>query len=145
MTQTNIDRFDEVAAKVLTAVYERFPEPINLDPNTIGMIEETPELTAYGEFIYSEGWIELDSFIHWTAKWLAEEGYLAERRASVYTLSATGFKSMKHVAQPEIGSETLGDKIKHASAEGASATTSKLMDQFLSIGATVLTKTMGID
>lgn len=145
MTKTNIDQFDEVAAKVLTALYERFPEPTRLNPNIIGMSEESPDRNAVGEFMYSEEWLTLDSFIHWTAKWLADEGYLAERMRGGYTLSATGLKSMKHVTQPEIGSETLGEKIKQASTEGASAVTSKLMDQFLSIGATVLTKTMGID
>jgi hypothetical protein len=145
MPQTNIDRFDEVAAKVLTALYERFPEPTGLNPNIIGMSEEAPDRNAVGELMYSQDWRELDNFIHWTAKWLSEEGYLSERRANLYTLSATGFKSMKHVAQPEIGSDTLGDKIKLASSEGASAVTSKLMDQFLSIGATVLTKTMGME
>ncbi|VVM59512.1 hypothetical protein [Pseudomonas fluorescens] len=148
MSQTNIERFDEVAAKVLTALYERFPQPIGLDPNIVGMLNEHPEQNSLGERIFSDDWMELDRFIHWTAKWLAEEGYLSERKgtfSSNFTLSATGFKSMKHVNQPEIGSETLGEKIKNASTEGASAVTSKLMDQFLTIGATVLTKTMGLD
>ncbi|PPA05860.1 hypothetical protein C4E44_01640 [Pseudomonas sp. MWU12-2312b] len=148
MSQTNIDRFDEVAAKVLTALYERFPEPVGLDPNIIGMMKEEPKQGSTGQMIYSEGWLELDRFVHWTAKWLAEEGYLTERKgafSSNFTLSAIGFKSLKHVAHPEIGSETLGEKIKHASTEGASAVTSKLMDQFLTIGATVLTKTMGLN
>lgn len=148
MSQTNIERFDEVAAKVLTALYERFPQPVGLDPNIIGMMDEHPEQNELGEIIHSEEWHELDLFIHWTAKWLAEEGYLSNRSgmmSSSFTLSAMGIKSLKHVDQPEIGSETLGEKIKNASTEGSRAVTSKLMDQFLSIGATVLTKTMGLD
>jgi len=148
MSQTNIERFDEVAAKVLTALYEKFPQPLGLDPNVLGMLEEQPKQDSLGHMIYSEEWHELDLFIHWTAKWLAEEGYLSNRSgmmSSSFTLSAMGIKSLKHVDQPEIGSETLGEKIKHASTEGSRAVTSKLMDQFLSIGATVLTKTIGLD
>ncbi len=148
MTKSNIERFDEVTAKILTALYETFPEPSYIDIKTLGMSDEQPIRNELGGEIYSDEWNNLDRFAQNSAKWLAEEGYLSARSNgfySRYTLSAAGLKSMKHVAQPEIGSITLGDQIKKASSEGARATTSKLVDQFLAFGAPLITKAMGLD
>lgn len=148
MEKTNIERFDEVAANILSALYERFPEPTYIDPKILGMSDEEPTQNSLGEVLYSKEWRSLNQFSNNTAKWLAEEGYLSERSSGFYgryTLSAIGLRSMKHVDQPEIGSVTLGEKIKKASSEGARATTSKLVDQFLAIGAPLITKVMGFD
>ena len=148
MEKTNIERFDEVAANILSALYERFPEPTYIDPAILGMSGEEPTRNELGEVLYSDEWHNLNQFSNHTAKWLAEEGYLSERSSGYYgryTLSAIGLKSLKHVDQPEIGSVTLGEKIKKASSDGALATTSKLVDQFLAIGAPLITKAMGID
>ena len=148
MEKTNIERFDEVAANILSALYERFPGPTHIDPKILGMSEEEPTRDSTGAVLYSDEWHDLNQFSNNTAKWLAEEGYLSERSSGLYgryTLSAVGLRSMKHVDQPEIGSVTLGEKIKKASSEGARATTSKLVDQFLAIGAPLLTKAMGLD
>lgn len=148
MEKTNIARFDEVAAQILSALYEAFPQPTHIDPRVIGVLNEEPARDGGGGLIYSEEWESLELFANDTAKWLAEEGYLSERPGRghpKYTLSSVGLKSLKHVDQPEIGSDTLGDKMKKASSDGARATTSKLMDQFLAIGAPLLAKAVGID
>lgn len=148
MDKTNIERFDEVTAKILAALYETFPEPCYIDINALGMTEELPTRNEAGEVLHTEEWHSLDRFAQNSAKWLAEEGYLSSRSNGFYgryTLSAAGLKSMKHVDQPEIGAATLGDKMKSASAEGAKAATSKLVDQFLALGAPLITKAMGID
>lgn len=148
MDKTNIERFDEVTAKILAALYETFPEPCYIDINALGMTEDSPTRDEAGRVLHSEEWLSLDQFVQNSAKWLAEEGYLSSRPSGFYcryTLSAAGLKSMKHVDQPEIGSATLGDKMKNASAEGAKAATSKLVDQFLALGAPLITKAMGID
>ncbi|WP_434676209.1 hypothetical protein [Pseudomonas sp. D3-10] len=147
MEKTNIERFDEVAAQILAALYEKFPQPTHIDPNVIGALDETPTRNTVGAVFYSKEWEDLRDFSNDTAKWLAEEGYLSERPGrhySKYTLSAIGLKSLKHVDQPELGSDTLGDKIKKASADGVRATTSKLVEQFFAIGAPLLAKTMGV-
>jgi hypothetical protein len=147
MEQTNIERFDLVTAKILASLYAVFPEPSGLSPEFLGMIANTFTQNDLGEIMYSDEWRDLDRFIHYTARWLAEEGYLSNRtspQGSLYTLSAVGLKSMKQVAQPEIGSETIGEKIKKASADGATAATSKLVDQFLAIGASVITTSIGL-
>lgn len=148
MEKTNIERFDEVTAKILAALYEAFPEPCYIDINALGMTDEQPTQNAAGEVLRTDEWRSLDRFAQNTAKWLAEEGYLSSRTSGFYgryTLSAAGLKSMKHVDQPEIGSATLGDKMKTASVDGAKAATSKLVDQFLALGAPLITKAMGID
>ncbi|MNJ50203.1 hypothetical protein D3C77_454660 [compost metagenome] len=148
MGKTNIDRFDEITALILSTLYSRFPEPVFLSPTELGLSEEVPSRDATGGVIYSSEWKELSNFIDHSAYWLAEEGYLSQRPgrfSSRYTLSAAGLKSMKHVDQPEIGNDTLGEKLKKASSEGAKATTSKLVDQFLAVGATLLTKSIGIE
>jgi len=148
MEKTNIERFDEVTAKILAALYETFPEPCYIDINALGMTEEQPTRNEIGEELHTDEWHSLDRFAQNAAKWLAEEGYLSSRSSGFYgryTLSAAGLKSMKHVDQPEIGSATLGDKLKTASAEGTKAATSKLVDQFLALGAPLITKAMGID
>ena len=147
MEKTNIERFDEVAAQILSALYETFPRPTHIDPKVIGVLDETPTRDDAGGVIYSEEWKELTTFANHTAKWLAEEGYLSERSGrsySLYTLSAVGLKSLKHVDHPELGADTLGEKIKKASSDGARATTSKLVDQFFAIGAPLLAKAIGV-
>lgn len=143
MSQTNIERFNEVTAKILATLYGSFPEPQYLDPNALGLSSEIPSTNQLGEQIYSDDWREKNNFVRWTAVWLANEGYLSARTGSFndrYTLSSAGFKSMKQIDTPEIGSPTLGEKIKKASSDGATAVTSKLVDQFLTVGATVLAK-----
>mgnify|MGYP003600085909 CR=1 FL=1 len=148
MAKTNIERFDEVTAKILAALYETFPEPSYVDIRELGMSDEQPTRNESGQVFYSDEWNDLNRFAQNSAKWLAEEGYLSSRASGIYpryTLSAAGLKSMRHVDQPEIGSTTLGDQIKKASSEGARATTSKLVDQFLALGAPLITKVMGID
>lgn len=148
MVNKNIERFDEVSAQILSALYETFPQPIHIDPGVIGAMDETPARNDLGGLIYSNEWRELAVFVHHTAKWLADEGYLSERpytNYSKYTLSAAGLKSMKHVDQPSLGSDTLGEKIKKASSDGARATTSKLVDQFFAISAPLLVKALGGD
>jgi hypothetical protein len=148
MDKTNIERFDEVTAKILAALYATFPEPTYIDINALGMTDEVPTRNELGEVLYTDEWNSLDQFAQSSAKWLAEEGYLSARSSGFYgryTLSAAGLKSMKHVDQPEIGSTTLGEKIRAASSEGARSATSKLVDQFLALGAPLITKAMGID
>jgi len=148
MEKSNIERFDEITALILSTLYSRFPEPVLLDPKELGLSDEEPTRDVTGGVIYTSGWRELSDFIEHSAYWLAEEGYLSQRAgrfSSRYTLSAAGLKSMKHVDQPEIGSDTLGEKLKKASSDGTKATTSKLVDQFLAVGASLITKSMGID
>lgn len=148
MDKTNIERFDEVTAKILAALYETFPEPCYIDINALGMTNELPTRNEIGEVLHTDEWHNLDRFAQNSAKWLAEEGYLSARTSGFYgryTLSAAGLKSMKHVDQPEIGSTTLGEKMKTASSEGGRAAISKLVDQFLALGAPLITKAMGID
>lgn len=147
MEKTNIQRFDEVAAQILSALYELFPQPTHIDPKVIGVLYEEPDRDEAGGVLYSDEWNELDIFANHTAKWLAEEGYLSERSGRFYpkyTLSAVGLKSLKHVEKPELGAETLGDRLKKASSEGARATTSKLVDQFLVIGGPLLARAIGV-
>lgn len=73
MEKTNIERFDEVAAQILSALYETFPRPTHIDPKVIGVLDETPTRDDAGGVIYSEEWKELTTFANHTAKWLAEE------------------------------------------------------------------------
>ncbi|MEN8639603.1 hypothetical protein [Pseudomonas sichuanensis] len=148
MEKTNIERFDEVTAMILSALYAKFPEPVQIHPDLFGIPKGAPTVGPFGGVSYGAEWTELRAFAINTARWLAEEGYLSERPGqhySRYTLSAAGLKSLKHVDQPEIGSDTLGEKLKKASTEGARATTSKLVDQFLAVGASLLTKSIGIE
>lgn len=148
MDKSNIERFDEVTAKILAALYETFPEPIYIDINALGMTDELPTRDEAGRVLRTEEWQSLDQFAQNSAKWLAEEGYLSSRPSGFYcryTLSAAGLKSMKYVDQPEIGSTTLGEKLKSASSVGARTATSKLVDQFLALGAPLITKALGID
>ncbi|MEE1919133.1 hypothetical protein V0R52_22340 [Pseudomonas asiatica] len=148
MKKTNIERFDEVTAMILSALYAKFPEPVHIHPELFGIQKGASTPGPFGGMSYGAEWTEMRVFATDTARWLAEEGYLSERpsrHASRYTLSAAGLKSMKHVDQPEIGSDTLGEKLKKASSNGAKATTSKLVDQFLSIGASLITKSVGLD
>lgn len=148
MEKTNIERFDEITALILSTLYSRFPEPVLLGPKELGLSDEEPTIDAAGCVIFTSDWRELSDFIGHSAYWLAEEGYLSQRSgrfSSRYTLSAAGLKSMKHVDQPEIGSDTLGEKLQRASSEGAKAATSKLVDQFLTLGALVISKSIGIE
>ncbi len=146
MEKTNIERFDEVTAIILSALYAKFPEPVQIHPELFGIQRGEPTPGPLGGMSYGVEWAEMRTFASDTAQWLAEEGYLSERigrHARRYTLSAIGLNSMKYVDQPQIGSDTLGEKIKKASLVGAKATTSKLVDQFLAVGASLIAKSVG--
>ncbi|MGF6202701.1 hypothetical protein [Pseudomonas laurylsulfatiphila] len=149
MAKTNIERFDEMSADILAHLYEAFPIPVGVGPRVVDLTEEV--VLDYDPV--SESWVtagERDAeteFFEATLEWLALSGFISKKSAPVnrpvYTLTAYGLQALKHVPRPELGSETLGEKLSSATKNGAGEIAKEALNQALSIGMQIFSKSLG--
>lgn len=151
MTKTNIERFDEITAAILVRLYENFPIPVSIGPKDAGLSVLT--VISYDpvtEECEMEGDLDPETpFFDATVEWLVEAGFIATKDSRfgdpTYYLTAVGLQSLKHVPQPAINSETLGDRLASAAKSGVKGAASHLLNQALSIGTSILFRKLGVE
>lgn len=151
MAKTNIQRFDEISADILAFLYDNFPIHHSVSPEVAGL-----SVVQFGEYDPNTGLRERISgevdpetqFFYSTLEWLAEAGFISLKSSSgrkhKYVLTAFGLQSLKHVPQPAINSETLGDKLSAATKGGFKEVASATMNQALSIGTSLMMRHLGV-
>lgn len=95
-----MDRFDDVAARILKDLHENFPAPHYPTPNSIGLTQESPELVGGRENTSNE-YRELSKELRSALLWLVDEGYVFDRGYKIgpsHVLTGHGLKALKKIA-----------------------------------------------
>lgn len=129
MSESNIERFDEITGKIFAHLYQHFPVPTHLEPEIAGVTMQK----RVSDPVTEEGYggvqdlteIEretVDFFVH-SAKWLAKAGYIDILISSStgfidVTLTAKGLEVLKATPKSLENSETLGQQLIAATKGG---------------------------
>lgn len=149
MAKTNIERFDEISASVLAHLYENFPIATEVHPTVAGLsVLKVLSYDPVNEESVTEGALDPETqFFDSTLEWLVASGFVSQANSrfspALYTLTSYGLQSLKHVAQPAISSETLGDRLSAAARGGLKEATSTVLNQALTIGTGLMLGQLG--
>lgn len=131
MTDSNIDRFNELTARILANLYRHFPLPHHLLCADYGI---NPEHST-------EGKADDDSqFFMATVRWLAESGYLRYERENCVlvrnaVLTPKGLEALCTVPEALAGQPPLGERLGTAAAEGSKTLLAETVKAVLAAGA----------
>lgn len=136
MTTSNIERFDEITGKVLGALYQQFPVPVNL--SAAKFVEPA---TRYCEIIGGEVPSKDAEFFNACVRWLADAGYLRlNQDAHFYgvvesvVLTAKGLETLKAVPKSLDGAHSIGEQLVEAAKSGMAEQVRDLTNNFLKRG-----------
>lgn len=137
MSESNIERFDQLTGVVFSRLYNSFP--ITLDLNVMEFDEIlSPNMAMDPASIYAGG--EVFDFFTNTIEWLIEAGYIVSRQDSSYaytfercTLTAKALEILK-ATPSSLGGETLGGTLAAAVKDGATSKLKDLASEVLSKG-----------
>ncbi|MCF7558893.1 hypothetical protein [Pseudomonas petrae] len=93
----HINRFDEIAGKVLRDLYGKFPQGSRPNPKSIGLTDEEPVLEK-GRQLVSAEWEIIRDEINLALQWLTLEQLIAQSPAgqsSTFILTSKGFKALQ--------------------------------------------------
>lgn len=129
MSDSNIERFDEITGKIFAHLYQSFPVPTRLGTQLVGvsvssMVTIPHSGPAYGG-IHDLDEAErktVDFFVH-SAKWLAKAGYIdilliGQTEFLDVTLTAKGLEVLKATPKSLENSESLGQQLVTAAKGG---------------------------
>lgn len=146
MEKTNIERFDEISADILAHLYEAFPVHTSVTPKVSGLEEilDQDYDPVEGASTSTGSRDQETDFFEATLDWLVQSGFVSRKDnipfSGVYVLTSLGLQALKHVPQPSLGSETLGEKLTAATKSGAKEIAKEALNQALSIGMLALFK-----
>ncbi len=129
MSNSNIERFDEITGKIFAHLYQSFPVPVFLGTQLVGITISSTVTMPYSGAPYG-GIHDLDEaeretvnfFVH-SAKWLAKAGYIdiliiGQTDFIDVTLTAKGLEVLKATPKSLENSETLGQQLVTAAKGG---------------------------
>jgi len=96
----NIERFEELAKKILVALYEAFPGTHYPNPKNLGLIDTVPTRDAGGGQVASEEWRELEIELRTILFWLVEQGLVHDRQyraGASHVLTLQGFAALERL------------------------------------------------
>ncbi|MBA1194981.1 hypothetical protein G7007_19325 [Pseudomonas entomophila] len=96
----NIERFEEIAKKILIALYESFPAADYLGPNELGLTDEEPSRDKMGGRVVSNEWEKLNQEVRRAMAWLVEEGLVHDRQykmSASHVLTSRGFNALEEL------------------------------------------------
>lgn len=142
MIPENLQRFNTFAARLFSLLYEEFPNPCDIGPDHFFDCAVEVE----GSMVWSE---HNDKTVLSTVRWLHDEGYI---RVANYSndncqgviLTQKGLSVLKAVPDALHSSETMGEKIKSALAEGSKNMVTKVIEQVLDTGIKYATGNVGL-
>ena len=121
----NIDRFNRITLAVFAALYENFPNPIDLDSKVIGMEAGKDEIQGKEDTPIAVAWMEAALS---TINWLKNEGFLTVKMVTFggdflqVVLTRTGLNALNQVPssiKENPDKATLGTLAKSAAKSGA--------------------------
>lgn len=143
MSQTNIDRFDEIAGRVFVDLYDSFPQPRSLKLEDY-VKDEDPEQNFVMEWAKKEARCD---FVNDSVSWLKEAGFITagKRMANCVpnaVLTAKGLECLK--LTPESLSSSAGKQLSEAAKSGSIELLKGITNQVLSVGVVLASHKMGI-
>ncbi|MFQ1753526.1 hypothetical protein ACK4A1_01535 [Aeromonas veronii] len=133
---SNIEKFDDIAAKTFAILYERFPLPCYI------AVEHFTEGRPILEDIAHGGQMPTDEvkLIDATFVWLVDAGYINGKMnrfigLSQAVLTAKGLETLK--ATPDSLTTSIGERLKEAVKQDGREITRSLVSQALSIGLNI--------
>lgn len=132
MSDSNIDRFNELTARILADLYRAFPLPRNLactDYNITPVLNEQDQLDNTSQFFMA------------TVRWLAESGYLRFEQENCVlvwdaVLTPKGLEALCTVPDALSGKPSLGERLNTAATEGGKTLLAETIKAVLAAGAT---------
>ncbi|MEE3507749.1 MULTISPECIES: hypothetical protein [unclassified Pseudomonas] len=140
MATSNIDRFDQLAGKVLAGLYESFPMTLSLTTEQFSSVIaidsiETPE----GE----QQIFESEEFFCASITWLSKSGYITFGQQGSHpckfyecTLTAKGLEVLKAVPD-SLSGKSIGSQLQEAAKAGLMGTVKSLTGKAFGIGVTM--------
>lgn len=129
MSNSNIERFDEITGKIFAHLYQSFPVPTFLGTQLVGVTFSSTVTVPYSGPPYGgihdldESERETVSFFVHSAKWLAKAGYIdilliGQTDFIDVTLTAKGLEVLKATPKSLESSESLGQQLVTAAKGG---------------------------
>lgn len=133
-SSSNIERFNDLTARLLAALYESFPMPRPLPCDAFGF------KASHGA--YAEPDPETEFFMA-TVRWLAQSGYLRYSRENLVlfwdaVLTPKGLEALCAMPKNLEPHEPLGKQLKAAAASGSKALLDEVIKAVLAAGASHL-------
>lgn len=140
MPSSNIERFDEITAKVFSVLYEEFPVPTNLFAEA-----HVSPATCYSEFLGCDVPSTEAEFFVASVTWLGDAGYLRCKEQPAGTaafigavLTTKGLEVLKTIPDSLNGKKTIGEQLVAAAKSGATAALKDGVKAALAKGAVML-------
>ncbi|WP_336855087.1 hypothetical protein [Pseudescherichia vulneris] len=142
MSQTNIDRFDEIAGRVFADLYSTFPQP-----TTLKLEHYVREGDPQPDFI--DDWVKKEAhcdFVADTVSWLKEAGFITagKRTANCVPyaiLTPKGLECLK--LTPDSLYPSAGKQLSEAAKNGSIVLLKNITNQVLSVGVALAAHKMG--
>lgn len=143
MSQSNIDRFDEIAGRVFADLYVTFPQPRILKLEEY-VKEEDPQPNFVEEWAKREARCD---FVADTVTWLKEAGFItAGKRAANCVpnaiLTPKGLECLK--LTPNSLTSSAGKQLSEAAKSGSIELLKGVTNQVLSVGVALAAHKMGL-
>lgn len=131
MSDSNIERFNDLTAHVLADLYQSFPVPKNLTSGKFGFLEHPNGEDAPGDDIH---------FFMASVRWLGESGYIRYAKENTFlfydaVLTAKGLEALCSMPKSLEPGATLGERLKDAAASGSKLLLAETIKAVLAAGA----------
>lgn len=145
MSQPNINKFNEITGRIFSALYDSFPQPlqINFEDYLTPLTSPNNPVDEVADNFFG------CQFVSDSATWIKEAGYItsvSSDRFSFYgtVLTAKGLECLKKVptsldSQPSFGKQ-LGDAVKGGSVDALRTITSSV----ITVGAAFTAQRFGL-
>lgn len=147
-TSSNIEKFDLIAGKAFSLLYESFPVPRGL---VFGDFLEEEKVFTYDEKMMMDVPSKESDFVLQSLLWLMGSGFIQAKKSdfglmqAVLTVKALEvLKQMPSSIASDDAKKTLGERLVDASKSGSKAALASAFNQALSIGVSALLRSQGI-
>jgi hypothetical protein len=144
MAVSNIEKFDDIAGRILAELYERFPVATVLSTEDFMDSGTHWDDTLGMEVLDDDG-----TFFISTATWLINAGYLSGSPFQKLfienaVLTAKGLEVLKAIPDSLKGGASIGERLADAAKEGGKETMRGLVTEALGLGARLISPLVGL-
>lgn len=146
MSDTNIDKFNDLAGKIFAELYEHFPIPYDLVAKKLA----TPTFTSEGNDLCL---LELPAsdavFFNATVRWLIGTGYLTgeicpDTQVSGAVLTLKGLEALKSTPHCLTHGLSIRQRLAETMKEGSKETLKSVLAEEIALGAKLITPVVEI-
>ncbi|EOY5688461.1 hypothetical protein ACP7OL_000553 [Salmonella enterica subsp. enterica] len=145
MSQSNIDKFNEVTGRIFLDLYDSFPQPLQIDFDNylIPLSNSTDRVEEVVHNFFGR------RFISDSATWLKETGYLTSISDDEYSFYGTvltekGLECLKKVPTSLVAQTSFGTQLKDAVSGGSVDAVRTITSTLITAGATIAAQHFGM-